>query len=103
MTGRTMPNSVRPLCFASISSFYFFTACLIVLLSLHVHMLLQTVNKTTTRSVESNQIYSSHTQYTKAKYTVYSKCGATRSSQRANAPLMGHPVTETVRTELNVE
>jgi len=34
-----------------------------------------------------------HTQYTKAKYTVYSKCDATGSSQRANAPLIGYPVT----------
>jgi len=44
-----------------------------------------------------NQIYSSHTQSTKAKYAVYSKCGATGSSQRANAPLMGYPVTKTIR------
>jgi len=40
-----------------------------------------------------------HTQYTKAKYTVYSKRGATGSSQRASDPLMGCPVTETIRTE----
>jgi len=51
-----------------------------------------------------NQIYSSHTQHTKAEtYTVYSKCGATGSSQRADAPLMGYPVslTKTLRTESN--
>jgi len=51
------------------------------------------------KSFKWNQIYSSHTQYTKTKYTVYSKCGATGSSQRANAPLMGYPVTKTIRTE----
>jgi len=32
---------------------------------------------------------------------VYSKCGATDSFQRANAALMGYPVTKTIRTESN--
>jgi len=55
--------------------------------------------------MKSNQVksvYSSHTQYTKTKtYAVYSKCGVTGSSQRANDPLMGYPVTKTIRTESN--
>jgi len=34
-------------------------------------------------------------------YTAYSKCGATGSSQRANAPPMGYAVTKTIRTESN--
>jgi len=49
-----------------------------------------------------NQLdYSSHSQYTKAKYTVYSKCGAKGSSRRANTLLMGYPVTKIIRTEPN--
>jgi len=41
--------------------------------------------------VESN-LFIIHTQYTKANYTGYNKCGATGRSQKANAPPMGHPV-----------
>jgi len=41
-----------------------------------------------------------HTQYIqKQKRAQCSKRGATGSSQRANAPLMGYPVTKTIRTE----
>jgi len=51
---------------------------------------------------KSNQIYSSYTQCTKAKtYTVYSRCGAAGSCQRANAPLWATQWLETIRTESN--
>jgi len=69
----------------------------------HFHQLkLHTITLLRGSSFKSNQIkFIHHTQYTKAKYTVYSQCGATGSSQRPNAPLMGHPVTKAIRTESN--